>query len=110
VAAVLAGAPAPALHALEGALARAYQPADQWAILARLRSLAQEHGWRFSSETAALLTDLARLSASPDQRRQALELLARFCGPAGSAPLARAAQADADPSVRACAAELLQRT
>lgn len=107
VAALLAGPPGPAWDALEEAMPRAYRPADQWALLSRLEPLAQEHEWIFGSATNAVLSELSRLSADPDQRCQALDLLARFSGQLGSACLARAARADPDASVRAHAAQLL---
>lgn len=106
-AALLNGPPLAAFRSLERALCRAYQPADQWSVLVRLRSLAQEHGWKFGTEATAALSELARLSADPEQRRQALDVVARFSGQAGSACLAKAARADADASVRAYAAQLL---
>ncbi|HLG69578.1 MAG TPA: hypothetical protein VK009_04050 [Chloroflexota bacterium] len=107
VAAYLVGPPLVAFRGLEEALPRAYLPQDQWALLARLRTLAEANGWAFGPDTSRTLASLAQFSARPEDRQLALELLARFGGPAAMAALDRAARGDADPAVRAKARELL---
>ena len=107
IAAFVAAPPAVVFRGLEDALVRAYQPPDQWALLARMRSLAQEHSWPFSPGATQVLANLAQFSASAEQRCQALDLMAQFSGTAGSAVLARAACGEADPAIRAHAADLL---
>src|SRR5581483_7957694 len=92
VAAFVCGPAGPVFEGLEAALTRAYQPADQWALLGRLRTIAQDNGWTFGADTARQLASLAQLSPRPQERIDALELLARFGGPASSMVLARAAR------------------
>jgi len=109
VGAFASAAPAPTVfNGLEQALALAYQPSDQWALLGRLSAVADGDHRMFGAEVCAVLASLAQLSAAPEQREQALELLAQHAGPAASAVLARAARGDTDPAVRARAAELLR--
>ncbi len=107
LAAFVAGPPLAVFRGLQEALGRAYLPQDHWALLARLRTLAEAHGWTFGADAARVLAELAQFSARPEDRRVALDLLARFGGPAATACLARAARGDADPEVRAKASELL---
>jgi len=107
LAAFVAGPPPIVIRALEDALTRAYQPQDHWALMSRLRALAQEHGWAFSADTNRLLINLAQFSPRSEDRLAALDLLARFGGPAATPCLARAAKGDADPAVRAHATNLL---
>lgn len=107
VAAYLAGPPLVVFRGLEEALTRAYQPQDQWALLARLRTLAEHHGWAFGPDTSRVLANLAQFSARPEDRQLALELLAHFSGPTAIPHLARATKGDADPDVRTRARELL---
>ncbi|HEX6510752.1 MAG TPA: hypothetical protein VF157_00510 [Chloroflexota bacterium] len=92
---------------LEQALDRAYQPADHWALLARLAALAEGNGWILGPPAVSRLAELAQFSPRSDDRIRALELLARLGGSEAAAPLARAARGDADPHVRAYAAGLL---
>ncbi|MFI5268313.1 MAG: hypothetical protein ACHQ7M_13145 [Chloroflexota bacterium] len=92
---------------LEEALVRAYLPQDHWALLARLRPLAETRGWTFGADATRVLAELAQFSARPEDRGQALDLLARFGGPAATPCLARAARGDADVDIRARALGLL---
>ncbi len=94
---------------LQQALVRAYPSADQWALLARLRAIAEPRGWTFNPETSRLLASLAQISARPEDRVQALELLAVCGGSAAAGGLARAVKGDTDPAVRTHAAKLLDR-
>jgi hypothetical protein len=110
VAAFLAAPPRIAFDGIEAALVRAYQPQDQWALLARLGSLAQQHGWTFGPDTARVLASLAQLASRAEDRCQALDLLARHAGPAAATCLPRAARGDSDPEVRQHAAGLLNRS
>ncbi len=102
-AAYSAGPPLVVFRGLEEALPKAYLPQDQWALLNRLRTLADQHGWAFGSETSRVLASLAQFSAHSEDRKLALELLAGFGGPDAVTYLARAAKADADADVRAAA-------
>ncbi|HVA26304.1 MAG TPA: hypothetical protein VMW62_18160 [Chloroflexota bacterium] len=107
VAAFVAGPPMVVFRGLEAALVRAYVTQDHWALLARLRPLAEAHGWVFDVAAAHVLAELAQFSARPEDRGLALDLLARLGGPAAVPDLARAASGDADPEVRAQAARFL---
>jgi hypothetical protein len=107
VAAFAAGPALAVFRGLEEAFVRAYLPQDEWALLGRLGPLAEATGWLFGADASRVLAGLAQFSARPEDRGQALELLARFGGPAAPPCLARAARADADPDVRAHASHLL---
>ena len=109
LAAVVNGPAKDVFDGLEAALSRAYLPPDQWALLARLRAIAGERGWRFSPDTTRALAILAQFALKPEERQHALELLASLCGDAARACLTRAARGDADEAVRAYASGLLTR-
>lgn len=109
LAAFVAGPPLAVFDGLQEGLNRAYIASDQFAILARLRVLAEKHGWLFSSDTCRALAVLAQFALKPDERQHALELLASFGGPSARPVLTRAARGDADEGVRAYAAGLLER-
>ncbi len=95
---------------LEAALQRAYQTPDHWAVLARLQSIATDAGLRFGAGTSSRLATLAQFSPRPEDRRRALDLLAGFGAAGSSTALANAARGDADPAIRAHAAELLAKS
>ncbi|HUZ75991.1 MAG TPA: hypothetical protein VMV93_00255 [Chloroflexota bacterium] len=107
VTALLAAPADVSLHGLEAVLERVYQPADQWALLARMQSVAADQERTFGPDATRQLALLAQFCAKPRDRQRALELLARFGTNGASTVLARAARGDAEASVRHRAAELL---
>ncbi|MBV8085351.1 MAG: hypothetical protein JO247_11110 [Chloroflexi bacterium] len=105
----VSGPPLAVFDGLQDALNRAYIASDQFAILARLRPLAEKHGWMLGADASRDVAVLAQFAQKPEERQQALDLLATFGGPSARPVLTRAARGDAEEGVRAYAAGLLER-